>query len=161
MKQAAILLFIGLLCFCNLKAHAQTSITKRNTLKHQNIITDSLGYMTEIVAHKEKYINQPLSVLLNDLKIPVKSYSLTTSSNKRDNVWKMDLSFNDSYVTSLKEMQGYKYPVGIHIEWNPSFSLQDAASHLSGRIRGEWTGAEQNYFGKEIVSDVISWSINE
>jgi hypothetical protein len=72
------------------------------------------------------------------------------------------ISFDNVYTTTAKDMNypsGYKNPVGLNIEWVSKISRQEVDSKLKYEA-GEWTMAEQNYYGKQIIADIIPWSIN-
>ena len=68
-----------------------------------SVVNDTLNYAKEIIANKSKYINKELGVLLNDLKIPVKSYSIRNS--RYDVIDGINLSFDDRSNTNRKQAQ--------------------------------------------------------
>lgn len=130
------------------------------TSKKPISVFDSLSYMKDIIANKDKYINQPFSVLLNDLKMPVKSYQ-SRHSNRIENDG-IRISFDNVYITTAKDMNypaGYKNPVGLNIEWVSQISRKEVDSNLTNEA-GEWAAAEQKYYSSKIVGDIIPWFIN-
>jgi hypothetical protein len=126
-----------------------------DTTKIDTPISDSLSYLKEIVKNRQKYINQPLSVLLGDLKIQVKSY-MSDISFTRDLGTGMTISFDGTGITSNKEtgVVGYGEPAELYIKWQKPISKTEARRHLNGTASGVWTAAEQEYYGKQIVDDV-------
>ena len=155
MKQVAILLlFIGWLCSCNSKADAQTDTIKNDTLKYQSSVADSFAYMKEIVANKQKYIGQPLSVLLKDLKIPVKSYY--PNCNTGGKISYMSISFDDDTTTMKKRfgLESQKW-IGLYIEWNPYLSVTEDWTLLGKGAEHEWNAVEQKYYATKVVGDII------
>lgn len=118
-------------------------------------VTDTLSYAKEIIANKDKYINKELSVLLNDLKISVKSYSIINS--RFDVVKGIMLSFDDRIITSRKQAQDddTKKPGLLQIIWKTPIP---AAKHneiiQKSTSKGEWQAAEQEFYPKQIVGNI-------
>jgi hypothetical protein len=153
MKQVLILVVSAIVFTCySTILFSQSDFTKTDTVKQHFILADSLAYMKEIVANKQKYINQPLSVLLNDFKIPVKSFSIDHDKLRSLGIW---IYFDNSY--NIKEGKWNNWdedPVSIIVEWTKPILRSDMEAYLH-KGAGEWTAAEQKYFMNEIISDIV------
>lgn len=120
------------------------------------IVTDTLSYAKDVIANKEKYINKELSVLLNDLKIPVKSYSIINS--RFDVIDGITLSFDDRITSNRKQAQDddAKKPGFLHITWKTPIP---AAKHneimQKSTSKGNWQAAEQEFYPKQIIGDIL------
>lgn len=71
-QRSKILLFLGLVAFPGKQLFAQR---KSDTFSLAAFKGDTAKYIeANFISRKEKYVNQPLRVLLNELGIPIKSY---------------------------------------------------------------------------------------
>lgn len=159
------IIIVSLIVFASCKTakliHANSSTTKAmstDTLKKTyNPIADSLGYMKEIVANKQKYINKELAVLLKDLKIEPKSYTAGNLGKMKYN--SIYLSFDDWNTTSDKMRNtknlNFKKPCELQIVWVTPLNKADVWKDLK-RATGEWTDADRAYYSQLIVADIFS-----
>lgn len=117
-------IFLALFCLVSCKTTKPVSTSPVNkvpelpagsTGKQNEPVNDTLSYAKDIIANKNKYINKELSVLLNNLKIPVKSYTIINSKfNVIDGI---ALSFDTRNATSRKQASDddSKKPAYLHI----------------------------------------------
>ena len=119
-----------------------------------NKLNDTLQYIQCVRESKEKYLNKPLRNLLNDLKFPVKSYTLGVSSIKVI-VPAIFLSFDDAETTidKLERAKGQKNPLMFYVTFNPPIDAADILSKLDTRNR-KWGKAPEDYFKKLIIKDL-------
>lgn len=131
---------------------AQIDSTNTDTTNQYFPIPDSLGYMDEIAANKQKYINQRLSVLLKDLKIPIQSFYI---HHDRLRCFGIYIYFDNSFDSREVKWNNQKEnPINILIEWEKPI-LRSGIEDALHKGAGEWTTAELKYFEDEIVSDII------
>ena len=129
-------------------ANKDTSI-----VTYPQIITDTLVYAKSIVANKNKYINKPFSVLLNDLKISIKAYSPDIGGNRY-----ISTSITFFFVNTAAK---YKEPdqklVYLGIVWQKALLNSDMITAISTKSnnRGDWGPIEEEYFSNQIVGDII------
>jgi hypothetical protein len=114
---------------------------------------DSLAYVSGIRSDKAKYLNKPFSVLLNDLKMPVRSYS--SQFNDRVSSGGIMISFNDQSTTVDKSegVNNAGAPVQLYIEWEQPVLRADITSQLTAAA-GQWHDAEQHFYAPRIVKDI-------
>ncbi|MDQ6904291.1 MAG: hypothetical protein M3139_14935 [Bacteroidota bacterium] len=119
-----------------------------------NRIGDTLQYIQCLLKSKEKYLNEPLNILLNDLKFPVKSYTLGIS-NSKVTVPGIFLSFDDGETTidKLERARGQKNPLMFYVTFNPPIDAAEILSKLDTR-NSKWGKTQEDYFEKLIVKDL-------
>ena len=117
------------------------------------VVTDSAAYVKDIMANKAKYVHKELGVLLNDLAIPIKSYSSHFSD--RVKCAGLMLSFDERDVTVRKseKMPGAGTPAQLYVEWETPLSRADVEARLK-RAAGSWGEAEQAYYSKFDIKDI-------
>jgi hypothetical protein len=120
-----------------------------------SVVNDTLNYAKEIIANKSKYINKELGVLLNDLKIPVKSYSIRNS--RYDVIDGINLSFDDRSNTNRKQAQDddSKKPGYLHITWKTPIQVAKHKEIMEkSTSKGDWQAAEQEFYPKQIIGNI-------
>ncbi|HVX26930.1 MAG TPA: hypothetical protein VHB70_11345 [Parafilimonas sp.] len=148
MKSKIIIAMLALLVlFHTEKLKASSCIY--NIKNTDTTITDSIGYLNEIVANKQKYINKQLSVLLNDLKLQAKFYFLSSRSKKR--------KANSIYIWFDSIPLLGNTTKALIIVWTSPLSIDDEISETFVGYQGKWTDSVQKYFGKQVVKDISSW----
>ena len=155
---ASLIIFAS--CKTSKLIHADSSVntaTSTDTVRRvYSPIADSLVYMKEIMANKQKYINKELAVLLKDLIIEPKSYS-THHANK---TFSEGISiFFDDFNTSRDKMFNtkninFEKPCELRITWAIPILRTDIWAHFNNTAAGEWTSAQEAYFSKLIISDI-------
>jgi hypothetical protein len=165
MKYSTIFLIV-LIAFCACRSAkpatgkpAATNEPKEIAINPQSTrsVPDTLNYVKSIIANKDKYINKELSILLNDLKIPVKSYSPGISANNRYVSPNITFSFDDMQTTNSKQDQthGLSNPVYLTIAWKTPLSKEETSAALSKSTNaGNWGPVEEGYYSKQIVGDI-------
>lgn len=119
----------------------------------QRAANDSVNYVEGIKAAKAKYLNKEFAVLLNDLKMPVKSYS--SHFNDRITTSGILISFNDQ-ATTVDKSEGVKdatAAVQLFIEWENPILRSDVEAQLK-TAAGDWHEAEQHFYAPRIVKDI-------
>ncbi|MBZ4191929.1 hypothetical protein [Niabella beijingensis] len=112
-------------------------------------ITDTSAYLKTIESKKAYFKGKPLSVLLDSLKIPIKTFG---SKPKPTDVSKEIATYFYFAVPKYLEDFSEKY---LRIEWTTP--LDANASELifnATAIAGEWTIAAQNFYKTAIISDI-------
>ena len=133
-----------------------TKYQKLNTFK--DTTNDTLAYMrTSIIDRKSKYIGKELNVLLNDLELPINNYTIG-GSNLRGISPSLSLKFYPKNVLELKR-QAKIDPVILVIIWETPLSKDDILPILL-KSKGVWTNEEQEYYGKQIVKDIVLTNYN-
>lgn len=151
------------ICFIGCAARKTAQTKAGNDGSHENakqvkvdtLIKDTLAYMqSEIISKKEKYLNKELSILLNDMKIPIKSYTRSIAPNNRYIVPSISLSFNNSNETSYRIMVFHDNPVIVWVKWATPLPADSVSLLLiKSKNKGEWEESERQYYGKQIVKD--------
>ena len=150
----------------SVKTTTTNSISKETTTvpKYQKLNTfkgttnDTLAYMrTSIIDRKSKYIGKELNILLNDLELPIHSY-LIGLSNLRGISPGISLKFYPKNVVELKR-QARIDPVILNIVWETPLPL-DIVNPMLIKSKGVWTNEEQEYYGKQIVKDIVLTNYN-
>ena len=131
-------------------------INSNNEFGKDSLIIDTLAYIkSAFIEKKEKYINKQLSVLLNDLKIQVKSYKTGIAANNRNIVPNISLSFYSSGESSYREAVSTVKPNIIWVTWKKPLPADSVSAILINKNinKREWGEPEKNYYGKQIVKD--------
>ena len=135
------------------------TIPKYRKLKtFKGTTNDTLAYMrTSIIDRKSEYIGKELKVLLNDLELPINNYT-TAGSNLRGISPRLSLKFYPKNVEELKR-QARIDPVILNIVWETPLPL-DITDPMMFKNQGIWTNEEQEYYGKQIVKDIVLTNYN-
>jgi len=157
------LLFPALLCFAFSKTSKQygapastgitsTSGTFQDTAKK---VTDTAAFVKNIVAQKSKYLNKELGVLLSELDIPVKSYTVINS--RTDRIDGIAIAFEDRKTTQRKQDQDdySKKPSVLRIIWaTPVPATTYNELRQKSMAYGNWNVIEEDFYAKQIVGDI-------
>jgi hypothetical protein len=143
------------------KKHTDTNNSSRNPEFQplNKFKGDTVSFINSILANKDYYVNKPLNVLLNDLSIPVKKYTIGNSfKNLNDNP---NITLNIyTQIEIEQKLPKRQDPSSLVIVWAKPLSLE--ASINVGRKSGfVWTPEVADYFGKQIVGDIIKVRYNE
>lgn len=147
-----LLIIITALSICN-KGTAQTKCFQGDTLK----------YIKECILEKQsQYIGKPFSTLLNDLELPLKSFFNGGISAREKTGEFTTVAFYDTQTASnlLADYRGNRLHhyadrmVFVTIKWKTS-QPADIVENLQKSSGGNWTPAVQEYFGKQVVKDII------
>jgi hypothetical protein len=104
--------------------------------------------------HKDRYIGKPLDSLLSELEIPFNSISNSVPHNNTAIVDRSILSFYNTMTTIGRV--GAKIPrtVLLNVIWEKPIPSQ-VAFDLTKESKGNWTAAIKEYFGKQVIKDII------
>jgi hypothetical protein len=142
----ALMLVLG----CKAKKVQDKPITLKKLAKP---VSDTSAYTRSLVVNKEKFIGKEFSLFLNELDIPVKSYSSTTLNKVYNNG--VIISFDD-WNTTLKKTNtslGEKRMIRIVVIWKTPLLRSEVATAL-GRAGMAWGEAEEKFYSKCIISDI-------
>ena len=118
-------------------------------------VTDTAGLVKNIVAQKSKYLDKQLGVLLKDLDIPVKSYTIINS--RYDQIDGITISFDDRKTTQSKQDQDdlSKKPALLHVIWaTPVPAATYNELRKKSMANGNWNSVEEEFYAKQIVKDI-------
>jgi hypothetical protein len=148
-----LLIFITALFVCN-QGSAQTKCFQGDTLQ----------YVKKCILEKQsQYIGKPLNVLLNDLELPVRSFLNGGISAQEKSGEFTTIAFYDIQATTslLADVRGNrmrredaKKLVFLTIRWKEALP-QDIVENLQKNNSGNWTPVVQEYFGKQVIKDII------
>jgi hypothetical protein len=158
------IIILALFCFASCKTNRPVSsavnkaaeLPSANTVASPNqLVSDTLGYVNDIVANRDKYINKELSVLINDLKVPVKSYAIINS--RPTYVEGIRVSFDDRVTTIRKQAQDDETKKAgiLNIMWKIPIPAEKHKEIMEkSTSKGEWQSAEQEFYSKQIIRDI-------
>lgn len=131
-----------------------TSIPKYRKLStFKGTTNDTLNYIrTSIIDRKNQYIGKELKFLLNDLELPINNY-LIGSSHIRGISPDIGLQFYPSNIVNLK-IEKRIDPVILNIVWETPLPKDEVLPILS-KSKGIWTNEEKEYYGKQVIKDVV------
>ena len=114
---------------------------------------DTLDYLqTQIVDKKETYLNQPLDVLLRDLKMKVVCYMAHPGRPKEISPG-ISLYFMD--INEVRDRIAHHQRVpDLWINWQSPVAW-DTAAALIRKEHGNWSAPVQEFYGKLIVKDIL------
>ena len=156
MKNLIICCSVLLLAACRVQKPSQPIapevLNENYSLKKSSEVIDSVKYRETILQNKAKYIGKPFSAFLKDLKIEIKSYSL--SRHQRISFFGILISFDDRATTQSKGAgdHGLPPPVQLHIIWEENIPQAKLPTTLT---QIEWTKAEVDYFSTMIIKDIM------
>lgn len=125
---------------------------------------DTVKYVLKCIWEKEyNYIGKPFNVLLNDLELPVKSFlnggiSDHEKSGEFTTIAFYDIQTTNTLLADLREHRlksaGAKKLVFVTIKWKTALP-PDIVENLQKSNSGNWTPAVQEYFGNQVIKDII------
>ena len=133
----------------------QASVTE-NEMNHADIIQ---YLQTDIINNKNKYLGRELSVLLNEMRLPVRSYYPTESYTKKYTRSEIMLSFFSRAQTEHGLFKQNKL-LAISITFsNPLPSKITRNLFKAGN--GKWLGKDANYYRQQIISNIhlFNWNL--
>ena len=139
MKKLVMFLVVAFIFIFNKNASAQTDST----------MSDTIAYIQQIVANKEKYIGKSFSVLAKDLKLPVMSScgAIGKYLNREESTvffFRKIVTFPDIWIPSH----------GLSIYWQPPYN--DLFLPLRLSPSGNWNDKTDSLYnsGKYIIADI-------
>ena len=134
-----------------------TFITTITVAKSQ-IITDTTAYLIDsIQAKKAYYVGKPLSTLLNDLRISIKSYQAIVPIPSLPDT----ISFASTLLrfydlnTIINKIYFKQKELNIQIYFTPPILIPKNLFEEDALLYGtEWTPNKANFFGQYILSDI-------
>ena len=130
------------------------SVSKPNV---DTLVADTAAYIKSLVSNKSKYIDKPFGLLLNDLKLPPKSYFIGSSFYNVNIVPDIEIHFDDKRTTSRKiaNIDRLDNPVQLQIIWKKPVSSTQASEVLQKSTSpGNWQAAEKDFYSKQIAGDI-------
>lgn len=127
-------------------------------------ITDTIGYLRDsIQAKRTYYIGKPLSVLLNDLKLNIVSYTARVPFNTEPEIIQFkvtSLQFYSSGVLLTRSYDKIKTP-NIFIEFDQSIPIPRKKFEIGNILDWTtgWTPEKAAFFGDHILSDLQIWGL--
>ena len=118
-------------------------------------VTDTAGFVKNIVAQKSKYLDKEFGVLLKELDIPVKSYTVINSN--RNYIDGITISFDDRKTTQWKMDQDdqSKQPSVLRIIWaTPVPATTYNELRQKSMAYGNWNSIEEEFYAKQVVKDI-------
>jgi len=143
-------IFVTVLLFCNAEktyAHTGNLVVKINLNAQQ----DTSKHLATILANKSKYHGKSLNVLLNDLKVNVKSWSPIRGKKPGAPVTQLYFYFESRSITHRKLMHDLKVH-RLHITFKEE--VTNAWGLYIQTDQGLWNDIVKVPFGKLIVSDI-------
>ena len=114
-------------------------------------VIDTLKYLQSIVACKTQYIGKPFSVLLKDLKIPIKYFSPHASIHyAKDSETSTTLSF---YFPRTADEIYLTYP-SLEIVWKPYLNTSESLDLFTLYHSVGWNTIIANYYSTGIIYDI-------
>jgi formylglycine-generating enzyme required for sulfatase activity len=123
---------------------------------------DTLQYINCIAGRVSEYIDKPLNMFLNDLELPVKSFFNGNISFPIDTGGVTTLAFYDIQTTTaiVADLRAHRLRhdidniVLLAIKWKTPLP-PDVVENLRKSSGGKWSPSVQDYFGKQIIKDII------
>jgi hypothetical protein len=147
------LLFIA----CSYKKHASSvnSLKTGKYTKLKHFEGDTLQYVTRnFVNRKDKYIGKKLKELLKDVEIPILSFVYGSSIRGLGKIPSLILYFYPDSEISRKRDQ-YEKPSSIIIKWRVGLPA-DKVVKLGRKNKGKWDPEAMDYYGEQIIGDVLT-----
>jgi hypothetical protein len=160
MKKYIIIIGIFFITLTIFAVPGNDKIGKKNAVKYALNISDTsmdtLSYLKTFIDNKQNYINKELSVLLNDLNMPVLSYITSGSDIDRTISPSITISFlsrKESSIRRFRKPHSAEKLFFLVIDWKTPLKIDDINS-LMLLSKGEWLNGEKEFFGKQIVGDI-------
>lgn len=125
---------------------------------------DTLQYIKKCILEKQsQYIGKPFNVLLNDLELPVKSFLNGGISDHEKTGEFTTIAFYDIQTATslLADFRGNRLRgqdaenlVFLTFRWKTALP-SDIIEDLQKSSGGNWTPSIQEYFGKQVIKDII------
>lgn len=114
---------------------------------------DTVQYLNEnFKKQKQFFVHKELTVLVDSLGIPIKSYLIGEKFNQPDSVSEITLVFTDMSRLIL-DRQHEKYKL-MKIIWQRSISL-DSTLKVLNRTKGIWDKEAYEFYKNCIIKDII------
>lgn len=124
----------------------------RRDLPLMTLNQDTAKYLQEnILAHKERFQNRSLNNILNELKLPVKSY-IVSFGRKVGTIKGVSLIFENFHNASEKLHQ-HKSVHSLFVEFETPVSSA-AAARLLKVSNGNWLTGESELYGPLIIKNI-------
>lgn len=122
-------------------------------------VTDTLGYLRDsISARRAYYIGKPLSVLLNDLKIQVKSYMAIVPFNSELDTIEFKVTSLDFYSSAVLLTRSNHNIISPHIDivFAPPILIPKEKFKIGSILDWTtgWTPQKAAFFGSYSISDL-------
>jgi hypothetical protein len=148
-QRSKILLFLGLTAFPGKQLFAQR---KSDTFSLAAFKGDTAGYIeANFINRKEKYVNQPLRVLLNELGIPIKSYvyDISPLTSKTPGIL---LYFTDAAAYHMSRYPKKTGSMSLYITFLTEVAKDDVRKFYK-QSDGAWLPGEEKFYGDQQIKD--------
>lgn len=116
--------------------------------------TDTFTYLQKrVIDQKNKFVGQPMSVLVKSVGIPLKSFISMPDINHMEVSSKTDFYFEDTNMASLHTENRAHKPV-LCVFWEDPLDI-DSTVRLARKYYGNWSNETETYFGRRIVKDIL------
>ena len=150
-QRSKVLLFLGLATFSGKQLAAQGT---SDTLSLAAFKGDTVSYIeANVISKKEKYVNQPLKILLNDLGIPIQSYAYYISPLSKSTIPGMYLYFTDAGAYHLSRYPKKTGAMSLYITFLTVVAMDDVKK-LYKQSDGAWLPPEEKFYGDHPIKDV-------
>ena len=117
-------------------------------------LSDTVNYLqTKVIDQKSKFIGHPMSVLLKELRIPIKSFISMPKNNDLEVSSGTDFYFEDKQMSSLHMINRERKP-WLYIVWKEPVN-RDSTTRIARKYQGNWSNETATYFGKQMVKDIL------
>jgi hypothetical protein len=156
-KTLTFILVASLFIACSSKRYASrgTSLKTGKYIRLKRFEGDTLQYVTRnFVNRKDKYIGKKLKELLKDVELPIRCYLFSTSVREPGKILSLSLFLYSRSEVSRRIDQGIS-PSSIIIKWNTPLP-EKRVFELVRKNKGEWTAEAVDYYGEQVIGDVIT-----
>jgi hypothetical protein len=108
---------------------------------------------TQVIDQKSRFIGQPMSVLLKEISIPIKSFNSMPDNNHMEVSRGTHFYFEDTQTVSLYISNRERKP-WLYIVWKEPVN-RDSTTRLARKYQGNWSDETATYFGKQVVKDIL------
>lgn len=137
------------------KFRSQISDTLKKYKNFSSFRSDTLAYLSEnFVSRKAVYFNRQLAVLLNDLEIPVITYTLAPIDTKNINeLQSLGLKFEPD-VTVLRKYDEKAVPNKLLVKLKEPVAYE-LGQKIMAKSRGVWNSDAEDFFKKLKVAEIM------
>lgn len=154
MKKSYIIIMVAFLVACKISKKSEVAVGGKH-IALSKFQSDTLGYIqNNFINNKQKYIGKDLNTLLRDLEIPVRSYTWAISYKEPSTTPSITLNFYPKDLVTKKLNRSDK-PVDLIITWKPALP-QDTVLKMVRANKSAWTKTEADYYGKQIIGDILT-----
>jgi len=114
---------------------------------------DTVKYLNEnLLKNKQSFMGKELSVLINNLEIPVKNYFIGEKFDQPKSVPEITLIFTE-IEKLLKDKQREKHKL-VTIVWQQPI-VKDSTFQLLKATKGVWSKEAYEFYKRRLIKDII------